>query len=141
MFLVHSILIYYSFAMLAFISFFIFFFLMIRRPPRSTLFPYTTLFRSFAHLDDEAVVRAADDVLDAGRQLHEPEPGRRPRVVARHVGVEIGADELAPDHLLILHGAGRGLRGARPERVGNGEPIGGDGRVDLALGDLDFHDR
>src|SRR5437879_13053145 len=30
---------------LCFISFF-FFFLMIRRPPRSTLFPYTTLFRS-----------------------------------------------------------------------------------------------
>src|SRR6266436_8951748 len=28
------------------ISFFFFFFLMIRRPPRSTLFPYTTLFRS-----------------------------------------------------------------------------------------------
>src|SRR2546425_12685077 len=29
-------------------SFFFFFFLMIRRPPRSTLFPYTTLFRSHA---------------------------------------------------------------------------------------------
>src|SRR2546430_17742884 len=28
------------------ITFFFFFFLMIRRPPRSTLFPYTTLFRS-----------------------------------------------------------------------------------------------
>src|SRR5438477_10553909 len=28
--------------------FFFFFFLMIRRPPRSTLFPYTTLFRSRA---------------------------------------------------------------------------------------------
>src|SRR2546430_17686034 len=27
-------------------DFFFFFFLMIRRPPRSTLFPYTTLFRS-----------------------------------------------------------------------------------------------
>src|SRR2546426_2870349 len=27
-----------------------FFFLMIRRPPRSTLFPYTTLFRSVPHL-------------------------------------------------------------------------------------------
>src|SRR3712207_9126916 len=26
-----------------------FFFLMIRRPPRSTLFPYTTLFRSFGY--------------------------------------------------------------------------------------------
>src|SRR5476649_1926970 len=30
------------------LSFFVFFFLMIRRPPRSTLFPYTTLFRSRA---------------------------------------------------------------------------------------------
>src|SRR5256885_10961623 len=28
--------------------FFFFFFLMIRRPPRSTLFPYTTLFRSIS---------------------------------------------------------------------------------------------
>src|SRR5208282_6681390 len=28
------------------VVFFCFFFLMIRRPPRSTLFPYTTLFRS-----------------------------------------------------------------------------------------------
>src|SRR5437867_11931020 len=33
---------YFSF----FLFFFLFFFLMIRRPPRSTLFPYTTLFRS-----------------------------------------------------------------------------------------------
>src|SRR3984893_19115065 len=30
---------------------FFFFFLMIRRPPRSTLFPYTTLFRSASHGD------------------------------------------------------------------------------------------
>src|SRR5258707_14940175 len=30
--------------------FFFFFFLMIRRPPRSTLFPYTTLFRSQTEL-------------------------------------------------------------------------------------------
>src|SRR5256885_462609 len=35
--------------------FFFFFFLMIRRPPRSTLFPYTTLFRSAAAMPgDEA---------------------------------------------------------------------------------------
>src|SRR5438093_12916790 len=35
------------FFFLLFISFFLFFFfLIIRRPPRSTLFPYTTLFRS-----------------------------------------------------------------------------------------------
>src|SRR5258708_26508743 len=32
-------------------SFLYFFFLMIRRPPRSTLFPYTTLFRSFRMLN------------------------------------------------------------------------------------------
>src|SRR5688572_32694644 len=36
-----------SFIIFVFIYFFFFFFLMIRRPPRSTLFPYTTLFRSF----------------------------------------------------------------------------------------------
>src|SRR5689334_25009531 len=34
------------FSLLLLFSFFFFFFLMIRRPPRSTLFPYTTLFRS-----------------------------------------------------------------------------------------------
>src|SRR3712207_8230305 len=37
---------------------FCFFFLMIRRPPRSTLFPYTTLFRSLP-----VAVQAQDDVL------------------------------------------------------------------------------
>src|SRR2546429_3475099 len=53
---------------------FFFFFLMIRRPPRSTLFPYTTLFRS----------------LDR--------PGARPRrppgrAVARHGGLHVPADQ------------------------------------------------
>src|SRR5215510_15842582 len=39
---------------------FFFFFLMIRRPPRSTLFPYTTLFRSrlrAAHAPDAGALR------------------------------------------------------------------------------------
>src|SRR5438093_11047735 len=35
----------------SFSFFFSFFFLMIRRPPRSTLFPYTTLFRSLRELE------------------------------------------------------------------------------------------
>src|SRR2546430_16156880 len=42
--------------------FFFFFFLMIRRPPRSTLFPYTTLFRSqlpVVDVDAEASHRRA----------------------------------------------------------------------------------
>src|SRR2546430_17137757 len=37
----------------------VFFFLMIRRPPRSTLFPYTTLFRSAEVEADDPAVRLA----------------------------------------------------------------------------------
>src|SRR5438874_5038757 len=44
----------------------IFFFLMIRRPPRSTLFPYTTLFRSHTFPN-----RALDGELWTGRQTLE----------------------------------------------------------------------
>src|SRR3712207_9134799 len=36
---------------------YIFFFLMIRRPPRSTLFPYTTLFRSWRRCPESAPPR------------------------------------------------------------------------------------
>src|SRR5467141_5313077 len=43
-----------------FIFFFFFFFLMIRRPPRSTLFPYTTLFRSWRGLEIEIDLIAID---------------------------------------------------------------------------------
>src|SRR3712207_9452980 len=39
-----------------------FFFLMIRRPPRSTLFPYTTLFRS---------LRRYPEITDLVRTVHE----------------------------------------------------------------------
>src|SRR5258707_12128150 len=40
--------------------FFSFFFLMIRRPPRSTLFPYTTLFRSSSMLQDVLAKRQTE---------------------------------------------------------------------------------
>src|SRR2546422_532057 len=68
-----------------------FFFLMIRRPPRSTLFPYTTLFRSehrhdlagpdvpghraveSRHVDVHLLaVIASDDERMAGHRLHGP---------------------------------------------------------------------
>src|SRR5256885_8426173 len=41
-------MVYLTFVIVSYnhLCFFFFFFLMIRRPPRSTLFPYTTLFRS-----------------------------------------------------------------------------------------------
>src|SRR2546422_9608269 len=42
----HLACVFVLFALLCFLCPFFFFFLMIRRPPRSTLFPYTTLFRS-----------------------------------------------------------------------------------------------
>src|SRR3712207_9509043 len=45
---------------------FVFFFLMIRRPPRSTLFPYTTLFRSI--LDP----RSNDRARRSGRRQYGP---------------------------------------------------------------------
>src|SRR2546423_12691223 len=37
-----------------------FFFLMIRRPPRSTLFPYTTLFRSIQYLNAKGALTYTD---------------------------------------------------------------------------------
>src|SRR3989442_11718581 len=46
---------------------FVFFFLMIRRPPRSTLFPYTTLFRSI-------VTGLAAGVVFVGRQHRLADP-------------------------------------------------------------------
>src|SRR6202012_6296877 len=54
----------------------LFFFLMIRRPPRSTLFPYTTLFRSDRdHLarPDVAEELGADDVERARSEEHTSE--------------------------------------------------------------------
>src|SRR5438128_6826913 len=46
---------------------FAFFFLMIRPPPRSTLFPYTTLFRSLVEKAAEAV--EAEDAATLERKL------------------------------------------------------------------------
>src|SRR3989442_8206498 len=56
----------------------LFFFLMIRRPPRSTLFPYTTLFRS-RRLDDEGQLHgvARGDIECRAR------PGREDRKSTR----------------------------------------------------------
>src|SRR2546429_6889627 len=47
--------------------YFVFFFLMIRRPPISTLFPYTTLFRSGWITDGN--IEKFDEVAEAVRRL------------------------------------------------------------------------
>src|SRR6267378_118360 len=66
---------------------FFFFFLMIRRPPRSTLFPYTTLFRSHPHrVGHRAAPRRCapcDHVQRAAGGADCMEPRRRPGGAAR----------------------------------------------------------
>src|SRR3712207_9272967 len=74
----------------------IFFFLMIRRPPRSTLFPYTTLFRS--RLEAEELLRALvlEVLLDLGREAPEAPDRGEPRQVRRQQverGVDVAVDE------------------------------------------------
>src|SRR3712207_8952390 len=64
-----------------------FFFLMIRRPPRSTLFPYTTLFRSRL---DVLEVDGAEGGLQGGHHLDQPR-----RVALVHLDVDgVDAGEL-----------------------------------------------
>src|SRR5256885_8866421 len=56
---------------------------MIRRPPRSTLFPYTTLFRSGAGTDSKHVAWQ-----QRGRRFRQPRDVRHATAQHHHVGVE-----------------------------------------------------
>src|SRR3989442_11734791 len=49
---------------------------MIRRPPRSTLFPYTTLFRSLEQRAPQCLDGPADQVRAVVRR-HDPDAGRQ----------------------------------------------------------------
>src|SRR3989475_13302094 len=67
------------------LRFVLFFFLMIRRPPRSTLFPYTTLFRSRWPCFRQAgllqsVRRAGQRAPRNSDDARCPQEGRRPRI-------------------------------------------------------------
>src|SRR5256885_15951961 len=80
---------------------FIFFFLMIRRPPRSTLFPYTTLFRS----PMPAVQRQAQqDKESAGSSLRRAsaadQTGQRPENVQ---SADRKSTRLNSSHLVISY--------------------------------------
>src|SRR3712207_8671389 len=58
------------------VFYFLFFFLMIRRPPRSTLFPYTTLFRSVQSIDVKArFLVGGDDQAVGGATRIAPDGG------------------------------------------------------------------
>src|SRR5256885_16225449 len=91
------------------------FFLMIRRPPRSTLFPYTTLFRSPAlgprHHRPARLARGADQ----RHRFHAPD---RPRLARQPVLVDPGPHrEVVSGRMERRAGLGAG-RGARPARPG-----------------------
>src|SRR6266498_696449 len=62
---------------LAFLFFFLFFFLMIRRPPRSTLFPYTTLFRSWRERRQRRFVDCRTPHPSRGNEVQPPVSGSR----------------------------------------------------------------
>src|SRR2546423_2597243 len=72
--------------------FFFFFFLMIRRPPRSTLFPYTTLFRSAPGARDHRAVLRPLHAGNLGARLR-PAP-RRARARAEMARSEEHTSEL-----------------------------------------------
>src|SRR5256885_8321151 len=74
--------------------FFFFFFLMIRRPPRSTLFPYTTLFRSRPGHRSGAASGTAPD-----RTRH-PALARHLRAAARHRSEEHTSELQSPCNLV-----------------------------------------
>src|SRR3712207_9296946 len=84
---------------------------MIRRPPRSTLFPYTTLFRSVVGAERDGV----DDVVVVGRALFEVEEERGP------LGDD-GAGEVAAELPILEVCAPRG------EWVAGVEALVGEGR-------------
>src|SRR3989449_7812634 len=63
---------------------------MIRRPPRSTLFPYTTLFRSALPRDEDRGIRRRD----LAGQLDGPAKGRRRAEQGDLVGVHVAPLQL-----------------------------------------------
>src|SRR3712207_7705560 len=68
---------------------------MIRRPPRSTLFPYTTLFRSAAEGESLRAGRhAGQQRLDEQAQILAPAPqGRQAEAKAAQARVEVRSEE------------------------------------------------
>src|SRR5258708_21267182 len=78
-----------------------FFFLMIRRPPRSTLFPYTTLFRSQREARAGAGAdRFHDAVEDLAREPVDLHVGPHPRPTWRSRSEEHTSELQSPDHLV-----------------------------------------
>src|SRR3712207_7356370 len=63
---------------------------MIRRPPRSTLFPYTTLFRSDAEHDQVALATLVENRADRIELVGDDPHVARPRAVGHRVAHALG---------------------------------------------------
>src|SRR5256885_12234921 len=90
---------------------------MIRRPPRSTLFPYTTLFRS------EVARRLGEDPLPREELFLEPAAWRARLGGFARVAVNAG-DAAVRFSLAPPHAVGRDMRPPRQNLAG-GPPAGG----------------
>src|SRR5258708_27210144 len=73
---------------------------MIRRPPRSTLFPYTTLFRSLQHRPLGAAGRGGLRAADRVRERRQPDAGARHGLRQRDRSEEHTSELQSPDHLV-----------------------------------------
>src|SRR3712207_7731219 len=75
---------------------------MIRRPPRSTLFPYTTLFRSMADYSEgtQDAIRPFVTTRMAGRVLGEVKqaPGTKSNTVGSHLQGEENTSTRSEEH-------------------------------------------
>src|SRR5438552_14502706 len=80
----------------------LFFFLMIRHPPRSTLFPYTTLFRSGRRCRSRGLLRQCDRHKKAHRQDYRDEtaPAVTHDLVLAMRSEEHTSELQSPDHLV-----------------------------------------
>src|SRR5437667_8225318 len=87
--------------MLSIFIFSLFFFLMIRRPPRSTLFPYTTLFRSRRRAWRPPRPPASRGPRGAARGSRRAAPGGPPRGSAPGPRSEEHTSELQSHHDLV----------------------------------------
>src|SRR2546430_14242578 len=91
---------------------------MIRRPPRSTLFPYTTLFRS-GLADDELVLDDQRRAREVAAALLRVEHRGRPRLLAGlHVERHDAAIQRAEEHLAVAD-RDAAVVGLEEERVGD----------------------
>src|ERR1035438_5407612 len=83
-----------------FMLLFFFFFLMIRRPPRSTLFPYTTLFRSGVRGKHGAIARVAGG--PAPRREHRSEEHTSELQSLRHLVCRLLLEKKKQPHGLCI---------------------------------------